>query len=206
MQGPATSFDARRRAIGAALVFNTLVCAGELVVGYQANSLSLLADAVHNGSDELALGCLYVAAVRGRAAAAWEWIANFLNSFGILVVAASIGWFALQRLLDPQPVAGGLTLAAGLAAAAGNFLVAASLRRCAGSSRAIRLAWLHNIGDVCLCLSTAASGLVILATGQHWVDALIGGGVAGFLVLACARELARAPLARAGAESAPPAR
>ena len=50
-----------RRAVGAAVVLNTSLCAVEMAAGVQAHSLSLLTDSIHNCSDELALGCLYLA-------------------------------------------------------------------------------------------------------------------------------------------------
>jgi len=40
-----------RRAVGAALVLNTSVCAVEMAAGVQAHSLSLLTDSIHNCSD-----------------------------------------------------------------------------------------------------------------------------------------------------------
>jgi len=44
-----------RRAAAAALILNTAISVVETIAGYQANSLSLVMDGVHNLSDAMAL-------------------------------------------------------------------------------------------------------------------------------------------------------
>ena len=56
-----------RKAMAAAVALNTAISVVEAVAGYQAGSLSLLMDSVHNLSDELALVALYLAFVLSRA-------------------------------------------------------------------------------------------------------------------------------------------
>src|SRR5215207_7618541 len=50
-----------QKAVAAAVALNTAIFVVEGIAGYQASSLSLLMDSVHNLSDELALVCLYAA-------------------------------------------------------------------------------------------------------------------------------------------------
>jgi Co/Zn/Cd efflux system component len=52
-----------RKPLAAAAALNTVICFGEAVAGFQAQSLSLIMDSVHNLSDELALVFLYLAFV-----------------------------------------------------------------------------------------------------------------------------------------------
>ena len=47
-----------RKPVAAAVALNTGIFVVEAVAGYQASSLSLIMDSVHNLSDELALICL----------------------------------------------------------------------------------------------------------------------------------------------------
>jgi Co/Zn/Cd efflux system component len=49
-----------RKPFAAAVVLNTGIFAVEAVAGYQAGSLSLIMDSIHNLSDELALLFLYL--------------------------------------------------------------------------------------------------------------------------------------------------
>ena len=180
-----------RTALALALLANTLVCLGELLLGWQANSLAVVVDAVHNGGDELALLCLWLACAEGERAGRLRVFANLLNTVGILLVALTIAGFALERFAASPPVVAELTLAAGLAAALGNAAVALALREAARHDRSVRLAYLHNIGDVALCLSTAGAGVAMLLTGYVWVDAALALGVAALLVAGAWRELPR---------------
>jgi Cation efflux family len=55
-----------RKAIGVAVALNTGIFMVEAVAGFEAGSLALIMDSVHNFSDELALVCLYVAFIWSR--------------------------------------------------------------------------------------------------------------------------------------------
>lgn len=186
----ATDNAARTRtALLLALVANSLVCAGELLLGWQANSLAVLVDAVHNGADELALACLWLACAEGPRAVRLRAIANVLNTIGILVIALSIAGFAFERVTAAPVVAAELTLVAGLAAALGNAAVVFALREAARHDGSVRLAFLHNVGDVALCLTTAGAGIAMLLTGHYWIDAVLALAVAAMLLAGAWREL-----------------
>src|SRR4051812_12523636 len=94
-----------RKPLGFALALNTVICVAEAVAGARANSISLLMDAVHNLSDELALVCLFLAyLVRARISRGLQRSANILNSVGLLAVSVVILWQALERLANPVPI------------------------------------------------------------------------------------------------------
>lgn len=180
-----------RTALALALLANTLVCLGELLIGWQADSLAVLIDAVHNGGDELALVCLWLACAEGERAGRLRAVADLLNTVGIVIVAMTIAGLALDRLSSAPAVAADLTLVAGLAAACGNAAVALALRAAARDDPSVRLAYLHNLGDVALCLATAGAGVAMLLTGYFRVDAVFALGVAALLVAGAWRELPR---------------
>jgi len=182
---------AARSALLFALVANSAVFLGEALLGWQANSLAVVVDAVHNGGDELALVCLWLACAEGELADRLRAAADLLNTVGIVLVALTIAALALERFAAPPPVVAELTLAAGLVAALGNAAVALALRAAARHDRSLRLAYLHNIGDVALCLSTAGAGIAMLLTGYVWIDAALALGVAGLLLAGASRELPR---------------
>ena len=50
-----------RKPLAAAVGLNTAIIIGEAVAGWQANSLSLLMDSIHNLSDEMALVFVFLA-------------------------------------------------------------------------------------------------------------------------------------------------
>jgi Co/Zn/Cd efflux system component len=95
-----------RRAIGVAVVLNTVIAVGEAVAGIRSQSLSLLLDSAHNFSDELALVCLFLAFFLpdylGRQS---QRTANVLNSLGLIVLSGVIIIQAVMRFKYPVPVA-----------------------------------------------------------------------------------------------------
>lgn len=170
----------RRLLLAASL--NTLIVVGEGWAGWSSGSLSLLMDAVHNLSDELALVCLVLASHwPGRLGRGGQRAANVLNSLGLLAMALLLVLQAVPRLLAPPPVAAGVPLAAGLLAAGLNAGVAWLLAAPAREHAAVRLAWLHNRGDVLASLAPAAAGALVLLTGAPIFDPLVALLVAAWL-------------------------
>src|ERR1700729_4093890 len=114
-----------QRAVGAAVLLNTAISATETIAGYQANSLSLLTDSVHNLSDELALIALWLAFIvsRGPSRALLRF-ANIFNSVGLIAVSVVLLWQAGARFFHPVSVTGLVPILVGLSAAAANWGVA----------------------------------------------------------------------------------
>ena len=143
-----------RRAVGAAVLLNTAISGGEAIAGYYANSLSLLTDSVHNLSDELALAALWLAFIvsHGPSRALLRF-ANIFNSVGLIAVSGVLLWQAAERFLHPSPCWEVVPIIAGLGAAAANWGVARLLLAPGEHNAAIRLAYVHNLGDVWVSLA-----------------------------------------------------
>ena len=99
--------------------------------------------------------------------------ANAFNSVGLLVVSGLLVWQAIERLIHPQPVLGLVPIAAGLLAAAGNWGVARALREPSKEDVAIRLAYVHNLGDTLVSLAPVAAGLAVVLSGIALLDTII---------------------------------
>jgi len=179
-----------RKPLAAAVALNSAIFLVEAFAGFQANSLSLVMDSVHNLSDELALVFLYLAFVLplGLSRNLLR-SANVFNSIGIVVLSALLLWQATVRLLNPAPVWGGVTIVIGLLAALGNWGVARLLRNPARNNPAIRLAYIHNLGDIQVSLAPVLSGLLVIATEYSPFDPLIAAGVALWLIVTTLREV-----------------
>ena len=179
-----------RKPLAAAVALNSAIFLVEAFAGFQANSLSLIMDSVHNLSDELALVCLYLAFVLplGLSRSLLR-SANVFNSIGIVVLSALLLWQATVRFLNPAPVWGGVMIVIGLLAALGNWGVARLLRNPGRNNPAIRLAYIHNLGDIQVSLAPALSGLLVIATGYSFFDPFIAGGVALWLMVSTLREV-----------------
>ena len=179
-----------RKPLISATVLNTGICLIEAIAGYQANSLSLLMDSVHNLSDELALVCLCLAYVLPlRLSRHLQRSANLLNSVGLLAVSGLLVWQALDRLLAPPVVVGYVPLVVGVLAALGNGGVAWLLRGIQDQNPAIRLAYVHNVGDVYVSLAPVVAGLLVTVLGQSLFDPLMALLVAVWLIGTTVQEI-----------------
>ncbi|HSX83055.1 MAG TPA: cation diffusion facilitator family transporter [Candidatus Saccharimonadia bacterium] len=179
-----------RKPLISATLLNTGICFIEGLAGYQANSLSLLMDSVHNLSDELALVCLCLAYLLPlRLSRHLQRSANLLNSVGLIIVSGLLVWQAIARLLSPTAVLGYFPLVVGVLAALGNGGVAWLLRGVRDQNPAIRLAYVHNLGDVYVSLAPVAAGLLVTVSGQSLFDPLMALLVALWLIGATVQEI-----------------
>lgn len=164
----------QRRLLAAAGI-SFLVLIAEVAGALLSNSLALLADAGHVLVDLASLGLsLFAMRLAERPATPRktygyrhaETIAAFLNALTVMALSVWIVWEALLRLRSPQPVRGGLMLAATLAGLAGNVAAAALLYRGRSSSINLRGAFLHIVGDILgsLAALVAAAGIFLLGT------------------------------------------
>jgi Co/Zn/Cd efflux system component len=178
-----------RKPLAAAAALNTAIFAVEAVAGFKADSLSLVMDSVHNLSDEMALVFLYLAFVLPQGISRHLLrSANVFNSVGLVLVSGLLLWQAVERILHPTPVIGSVTIIVGLAAAA-NWGVARLLLGPSRNNAAIRLAYIHNIGDVYVSLAPVAAGLLVTLTGYSIFDPLIAGGIALWIIVSTTREV-----------------
>jgi cobalt-zinc-cadmium efflux system protein len=179
-----------RRPLAAAAALNTAIFVVEAVAGFQADSLSLLMDSVHNLSDEMALVFLYLAFVLPHGISRHLLrSANLFNSVGLVLVSGLLLWQAVERILHPPPVVGSVAIAIGLLAAAANWGVARLLLAPSRNNAAIRLAYIHNVGDVYVSLAPVAAGLLISLSGYSIFDPLIAAGIAAWIIVSTMREV-----------------
>jgi len=173
-----------RKPLAIALAANTGVLAVEMIGGVEANSLSLLTDGVHNLSDETALGFLLLAyTLRRGLSSHFLRSANLCNSVGLFLISGLLVWQAIERLIYPQPVLGLIPIVIGLLAAAGNWGVAKALQEPSKQDVAIRLAYVHNLGDVLVSLAPVVAGIATVATGSFVVDPFIAIIIAAVIVV-----------------------
>jgi cobalt-zinc-cadmium efflux system protein len=163
----------------------------EVVAGLVAGSMALLADAGHNLSDVLGLVLAWVA-VRlarrlpgGRRTYGWHRgtiLAALGNAMLLLVAVGAIALESVQRLMAPAPVATGFMM--GVAAAGILVNGATALLFAKGREADInrRGAYLHMVADAAVSAGVVVGGLLILLTGWHWVDPVVGLVIAGVIL------------------------
>jgi cobalt-zinc-cadmium efflux system protein len=154
---------------------------GEVVAAVLGRSLALLADAGHMLTDVAALA-MSVWAVRlaiRPARGPWtyglkraEILSAAANGVTLVVIAALIAVEAVQRLIDPDHVLGGLVLAVALVGVAVNIFAAWVLAKANRRSLNVRGAYAHILTDLYAFIGTAIAGLVIVLTGWDRADPL----------------------------------
>jgi cobalt-zinc-cadmium efflux system protein len=171
-----------------ALQLNTAVLVVEFVGGLGSNSFSLIMDAIHNLSDELAL-LLLVLAYSLTAGLSGKLVryANLFNSLGLLAISAFLILRVLERLSQPVEVFGLVPVVAGLVGAAANWGVALVLREPSKEDVAIRLAYVHNLGDTLVSLIPVAAGVLVLTFGISLFDSLFAILIAAVIVITTLR-------------------
>lgn len=179
-----------RKPLVAAVALNSGIFVVEAIAGVQAHSLSLIMDSIHNFSDELALVFLYFAFVLSQGVSRnLVRSANFFNSVGLIAVSGLLVWQAIERLLHPAAVLGSVPIIVGLGAALANWGVARFLLKPSRNNAAIRLAYIHNLGDVWVSLAPVVAGLLIAVTGMPYFDPLIALAIALWFIASTLREV-----------------
>ncbi len=183
--------SADRRSLLIALALTTAYLVVGVIGGLLANSLSLLADALHMVTDAAAIGLALLAFwVAGRPATFTrtfgfhraEILAALVNAASLWALTLWIFYEAYDRLTNLHEIEGGIMLAVGLGGLLVNIVVAWALHRSAGHSLNLEGAFLHVIGDLLGSIAVLAGSFLIIAFGWHIADALFG-VIVGILIL-----------------------
>jgi cobalt-zinc-cadmium efflux system protein len=164
--------------------------AAEIVGGIFGHSVALLNDAAHNLSDVPALGISWLAMRWAQRPADSEktygyhrtgTLAAFTNAVLLIVLALWLGYEAIERLRAPVPVVESWMIWTSLAALAVNGGITLALLR-GHSDLNLRSILVHNFGDALSNIAIIVGAAVMLYTGRHWIDPLLGLAI-GLLVL-----------------------
>jgi cobalt-zinc-cadmium efflux system protein len=174
--------------LNAALVLTAIFAVVELLGGWMANSLALLADATHMVSDVIALA---LAAIAGRIAqrpahaemtygyGRAKVLAALANGLGLWFLSGWIFWEATGRLASPPEVVGELVLSIAAIGLLVNIVILKWLH--GGHDLNTRAAYWHVIGDALGSVAAIVAGLVILFTGWMLIDPILSFLVAAIL-------------------------
>jgi cobalt-zinc-cadmium efflux system protein len=170
-------------AIGIGL--NLIFVGVEVFYGLLANSSALLADAGHNASDVLGLAFAWTAAWLATIKPKGKYtyglrkttiLVSILNAILLFGAVAAIGWDAIGKLQNPQPVEGKqIILVAGIGVGINTF-TALLFMKGQKHDLNIRGAFLHMAADAAVSLGVVVSGLLILQTGKNWIDPVMSLG------------------------------
>ncbi len=197
--GAAEDRGARKRRLRIALGLAVACFTIEVVGGFVAGSLALLADAAHLLADVAALVLAYAAMTLAdfvptkrytfglyRA----EILAAFVNAEALLAVTAFILFEAYQRMFSPPEVHTGLMAGFAAVGLAVNLAAASLLREDQQHSLNSRAAYLEVVSDALGSLGALLAAGVMRLTGWLWIDPLISAAI-GCIVLPRALSLLR---------------
>lgn len=151
----------------------------EVAGGLAANSVALLADAVHNLGDVLGLLLAWGATWLGRrppaARRTYGWgrssiLAALVNAAVLLISVGAIGVEAVRRLASPQPVATLPVIAIAGAGIVINGVTALLFARGRASDLSIRATFLHMASDAGLSFGVVVAAVLIRITDWLWLD------------------------------------
>jgi len=175
------------RAFAIGIGLNLTFVAVETVYGFIANSMSLLADAGHNLSDVLGLVVAWAGAIMAKRAASPRFtygfkkapiLAALANSLFLMVAVGAIGAEAVRRLFHPSSTEGQTVIVVAAIGIAINGLTALLFARGREHDINIRGAYLHMASDAAVSAAVVFAGIVIVWTGQRWVDPVMSLAVA----------------------------
>ncbi len=187
------SRDADKRALTIAFALILGFMAAEVVVGFLASSLALLADAGHMLTDATALGLSLVtirlAAKPAEGAATFglkrsEILSAQFNGASLLAIAALVIYEAIRRLISPAHVEGRLMLAVALAGVVVNLAASWALAKANRQSLNVEGSFQHIVTDLYAFIGTAIAAAVILITGFERADPIASLLVAALMLRA----------------------
>ncbi|SHF30265.1 cobalt-zinc-cadmium efflux system protein [Mariniphaga anaerophila] len=167
------------KAFALGIGLNICFVAVEIFYGLAANSSALLADAGHNAGDVLGLAFAWAAAwmatIKPRGKYTYGLrkttiLISILNALLLFGAVAAIGWDAIGKLQNPQPVSGKQIIIVAAIGVVINTFTALLFVKGKKHDLNIRGAFLHMAADAAVSLGVVISGSLILTTGKNWID------------------------------------
>jgi cobalt-zinc-cadmium efflux system protein len=167
------------QAFAIAVALNVAIVVVQAIYGLIAHSTALLADAGHNLSDVLGLllawGAAWLTTRRPSARYTFGYgstsiLASLANAALLLFASGVIVAEAIDRLMNPAPVAGLVVFVVAAVGMLVNGVSAWLFMRGQKEDLNIRGAFMHMASDALISGAVAVSGLVILATNWTWLD------------------------------------
>lgn len=184
--------------VAAAVATNLVLTVAQIVGGIVAGSVALIADAMHNLSDALALIIAFAARRIARRPAhpgmsfgyaRAEVVAALVNYTTLIVICLWLGYAAVERMVDPPPVEGSVVVILAGIALLVNSITALLTFRLARESMNIRAAFLHNLSDAGTSLAVILSGLLVIWFDWRLADPLITLLISVWILWHCFREV-----------------
>jgi cobalt-zinc-cadmium efflux system protein len=179
------------RAFVVGIVLNGIIVIAELTFGVLGNSMALIADGGHNLSDVLGLVVGWAGAVMARRSPSPRFtyglkkasiLSALINSLLLLIAVGAIAAEGIRRLIYPAPADARIMIWVAALAIVVNLLTALLFVGGRNRDLNVRAAFQHMAADAAVSAAVVFAGLIILWTGQRWVDPVMSLAVAGVIL------------------------
>jgi cobalt-zinc-cadmium efflux system protein len=179
------------RAFAIGIGLNLVFVVVEVIYGFAAGSIALVADAGHNLSDVLGLLIAWGGAAMAASAPTPRFsyglkkasiLSALANALLLLVALGAIGAEAVRRLLHPEPTHGSTVVTVAAIGIVINGITAWLFARGRDGELNIRSAFQHMAADAVVSIGVVIAGIAIMATGLEWIDPAVSLAV-GLIIL-----------------------
>jgi cobalt-zinc-cadmium efflux system protein len=167
------------RSFAIATALNVAFMTAEVIYGFHANSLALLADAGHNFSDVIGLmlawGAFAVANWRPTSRYTYRLhgasiLAALANGLILLAATGAIAWEAIRRFSEPPDVASGTVIVVAALGVVVNGVSAYFLSHGRKEDLNMQGAFIHMVADAAVSFAVIIAAFGIRLTGWQWLD------------------------------------
>ncbi|NLL62242.1 MAG: cation transporter [Candidatus Atribacteria bacterium] len=173
------------------IILKLFICVVEIIGGLLSGSLSLLADAMHNFTDGVAVLISFLARKIGRRSPdekmtfgyrRAEILAALLNSSVIIAISLSLFKEAYFRFRSPQEILVPSMLVVGVFGFLADLLSVYLLHPEARQDMNMRAAYLHLLGDALSSIGIIIAGIIIYFSNFYIIDPILTVAIALFIL------------------------
>ena len=174
-----------------AVAVNMLLTVAQVVGGILSGSLALIADALHNFSDAIALIVAFFARKIARRPATdtmsfgygrAEVVAALINYTTLIMLSVYLIYEGIMRFMEPQPIDGWMVVWIAAIALIVDIATAMLTYSMSRESMNIRAAFLHNVADALGSVAVIVAGTLVILYEWTWVDPVVTLMIAGYIL------------------------
>lgn len=164
------------------IALNIFITIVQIVGGIISGSLSLISDAMHNFSDAIAIVITYIALRLSRKPKTAKYtfglkraeiIAAVVNASTLMIISFFLIREAIERLNNPNEIAGSLMLIVAVAGFIPNVIGALLLKKGSEKNLNIRAAYFHLVSDAISSIAIIIGAIFIISYKVYWIDPVL---------------------------------
>ena len=180
------------------IIFNIIIIVSEVFFGVISNSFALIADALHNAGDVIAIAITYIALKLGSKQTTFkytfgflkaEMMAAFTNTLFLLLTMIYMIYESIHRFINPEVIEPIYMIIVGIIAVIANGISAYILNNlgvsaCASHDHAlnhnhehedanIKSAYLHMLSDALISVGVVVAGIFIYYFKIYYIDSVL---------------------------------